>query len=118
MRQISEYQTMQEDELYHELIEVSRVLAAKHIELGTFCSDQHVSYLQSYLQSPGNSVAAKNREAEFNTKELTREIIELKAVINALTIQRDLITFLLLKREPSTLIMYPPASIDAEGLSA
>lgn len=116
--QIQDYPTLTKHQLYLELVEVSRVLAYEHRELGTLSSDQHVQYLQQYSISLGNSVSGKEREAQFQVKELTHEVINSRAKINSLTVQRDLIVFLLLSRAPGTLPEYPPSKVDAEGLHA
>jgi hypothetical protein len=118
MQPIQSYQELTNVQLRRELIDVSRILAYEHRELGTLSSDQHIEYLKAYSVSQGNSVSGREREAQFQTKELTHEIINSKAKINSLTIQRDLITFLLAHQEPTQLTEYPPARIDAEGLSA
>lgn len=118
MQPIQTYDELTPTQLYRELIEVCRVLAYEHRELGTLSSEQHVAYLQQYSVSQGNSVSGREREAQFQTKELTHEIINSRAKINSLTVQRDLIMFLLQAKPASTLLEYPPARIDAEGLSA
>jgi hypothetical protein len=118
MQPIQEYGNLSSVQLYRELIEVSRILAYEHRELGVLSSDQHIQYLQQYSVSPGNSVSGREREAQFHTKELTGDIINCRARINSLTVQRDLISFLLANTPPTELSEYPPARISAEGLSA
>jgi hypothetical protein len=66
-------------------------------------ADHQQDYLQAYSTSPGSSVAAKNREAQYYTTDLTRQILERRAKINSLLLCRDLITFILLERAPGSL---------------
>lgn len=112
---ISLYPTLDTPQLYAELIEVSRILSYAHGELGVMMGDHHKDFLTKYIQAPGNSVAAKSRDAEYGTSELMREIINTRGQINSLTIQRDLIIFLLQGQKPSELLVYPPATADEEG---
>jgi hypothetical protein len=79
-------------------------------------SEQHREFLKSYIQSAGGNVSAKNRDAEYQTKDLMVDIIATRALINKLTTDRDLIVFLLLSRQPVDLSMFPPAIMDEGGL--
>jgi hypothetical protein len=63
-------------------------------------ADHQQDYLQAYSTSPGSSVAAKNRDAEYYTTDLSRQIMERRAQINSLVLVRDLIVFILLERQP------------------
>jgi hypothetical protein len=118
LKRLDEYKDLSRTDLYSELVEVSRVLMFEHTELGSLSGDQHVEYLKSFATSGGNSVSGRERDAQFQTKELTQEIIQSRARINALTVQRDLLVFILLNQSPTPLLEYPPARMDAEGLSA
>lgn len=117
MQNVTTYGTLTNEQLRDELVLVSAALASEHRELGSLCADQHADYLSAYARSPGSSVAAKNREAEFNCVDQTRDIMHSQAKMNALTVARDLIIFLLLSRQPS-LSPYPPPRFDADWLSS
>lgn len=97
------YGTLTSEGLRAELVGVSANLANLHKELGFLSSEQHKAYLSHWVASPGGSVAGKNREAEFNTREITSEIISVRAQINEATTNRDLLVFLLLSVKPSQL---------------
>lgn len=102
MKNISTYGTLTPIELREELVLISSALYAEHIELGSLCADQHADYLSAYARSPGASVSAKNREAEFNCSDQTRDIMHSQARMNAYTTARDLALFLLGAAKAST----------------
>jgi hypothetical protein len=112
----SQYGKMSDLQLRDQLVLVSHHLSYLHSELGFQSKEQHKAFLTEYIKSPGGSVAAKNREAEYNTREYTAEVISIRAQINDLTTNRDLIVFLLLARQPTTLTEYPPAVVTEGGL--
>lgn len=101
-------------DLRKELIDVSANLANLHKELGFLSGEQHRGYLTEYIKSPGGSVSAKNREAEYNTRDITVDVIGCRAQIAELTTNRDLIVFLLLSVKPT--LTWIPAEFDGDGL--
>lgn len=92
---VNQYSQLTDEQLRDELVVVFSHLFSAHRELGTLVSDQHRAYLEAYARSPGSSVAAKNREAQFQTQDESRDIIQLRALINSLTEARNLIVLLL-----------------------
>lgn len=116
MQPMTTYGTLTPDQLREELILTSAALATEWTELGALCADQHSDYLSAYARSPGSSVAAKNREAEYNCVDQTRDILNSQARMNSLTIRRDLIVFFLMSRQPGKLPFDSP-SFDPEWLA-
>ena len=116
MQPMTTYGKLTNDDLREELILVSAALATEWTELGAVCADQHSDYLSAYARSPGSSVAAKNREAEFNCADQTREIMNSQARMNNLTVRRDLIVFLLMSRAPGAL-PFQAAHFDTDWLA-
>lgn len=111
-----EYGKLSVTDLRAELVIISANLGHLHSELGYLSSEQHRQFLTEYIKSPGGSVSAKNREAEYNSREVTAEVISIRAQINEATTSRDLIVFLLLSNQPTQLSQYPPAVFDSDGL--
>lgn len=116
MHDSREYGKLSHSELRSELVDVSAYLGHLHSELGYLSSTQHKQFLTEYIKSPGGSVSAKNREAEYNSREVTSEVISVRAQINEAVTNRDLIVFLLLSSQPAVAPHYPPAAFDDAGL--
>lgn len=117
MRNVSTYGRLERDELEAELVEVTGALAAEYISIGSDLADQHRDFLQDYVRSAGSSVAAKNREAQYNSMEITQQIIHSRAKINSLTLCRDLLVFLMLSRKPGEVPFPAVAAFDEEGMA-
>jgi hypothetical protein len=117
MRNVTTYNQLTEEEQREELVAVTSTLAAEYEHLGILLSDHQRDYLRDYATSPGNSVAAKNREAQYNNMELATEIFQMRAKINSLTLCRDLLTFLLISRLPGATPFPSVAAMDEEGLA-
>lgn len=116
MQTTTTYGTLSPTELRDELVIVTAALAAEWTELGAICADQHADYLSAYARSPGASVAAKNREAEYNTVDQIRDIMNAQARMNNLTIRRDLLVFLLMAKAPGV-VPFQPAHFDSDWLA-
>ncbi len=117
MRNVTTYNTLTLQEQREELVAITSALAAEYEHLGIALSDHQRDYLRDYAVSPGNSVAAKNREAQYANMELATEIFHMRAKINSLIICRDLLVFLLLSKQPDAIPFPDVAAMDAEGLA-
>ncbi len=118
MRTVNEYGSLTNDELREELVQITATLALEYKDMGAMLADQHRDFLNDYIRSPGGSVAAKNRDAQYNSMDVTSQIIGKRAVINGLVLCRDLITFLLLSKEPGAIPFPTIASFDEDGLAS
>jgi hypothetical protein len=116
LRNVLTYGKLTKDELREELVELTSRLSATYSDLAGQLQDQQRDYLSTYARSPGNSVAAKNREAQYYCEDLTRQIIGTRATINALVLARDLIVFLFLSKAPDIVPFPEIASFDADGM--
>jgi hypothetical protein len=116
MRSVSEYGKITNEQLREELVLVMSALASEYDVLGAAMADHQQDYITTYVRSPGNSVAAKSREAQYNCMDQTRSIIESRAKINSLTLCRDLIVFLLLSEQPGHLPFPQLADFDETGM--
>jgi hypothetical protein len=118
MRNITEYSKLTVAELRDELVQITAALINEYSSLGAALADHQHDYLDYYVQSPGGSVAAKNREAQYNTTDIARDILTHRANINSLTLCRDLLWGLAVPQTPWPKIPFPDlASTDADGLS-
>lgn len=118
MRPIHTYGQLSRDELKEELVQIMSGLAGGYKELSVAVIDQQREYLQAYIREPANSVAAKNRAAQYYTEELTKQIIELRTKINALSITRDLVILLLDLSVPDALPFPDLVALDSDGLAS
>jgi hypothetical protein len=118
VRNVAEYGSLGIGELRAELIQITGAIASKYESLGAALADQQQDYITAYVQSPGNSVAAKNREAEWNTQVQIRDIIESRATINSLTLCRDLLVFLLWGTRPDSLPFPQIVGMDEAGMAS
>lgn len=116
MRNVNTYHKLRADEQREELVTVTSAIAAAYEDLGVLLADYHRDYLMDYARSPSQSVSGKNREAQHNNMEKGSEIVQQRAMINSLILCRDLLTFLLLSREPTLLPFPTVAAEDNEGL--
>jgi hypothetical protein len=92
---ISKYHALTPDELRDELISTVHDLVYTIREHATLSADYHGDFLRSWAQSAGGNVSAKDRDAEFQNKDVMEEIISRKGMIEALTAQRDLLLCLI-----------------------
>lgn len=116
MRNVTTYNTLTDEELRDELVAVTSACAGAYEDLGTRLADYHRDYLEDYARSASGSVSGKNREAQHANLEAGSRIIEKRAVVNSLILCRDLLTFLLLSKQPGVLPFPNVASEDGEGL--
>jgi hypothetical protein len=94
MRDTTTYGKLDHDELRDELVEVCAALIEAINELPPLTADKNRSWIEGYARSPGNSVAAKEREAEYQTLDVTNELTEVNLRIRALTVKRELLELL------------------------
>lgn len=92
---ITQYLELDKPQLYKHLAKVVQDLAYNIREHATLTADYHTEYIKSWAQSAGGSVAAKERDAEFQQKDTMFEIIDRKGAIDALTVERDLLLVLI-----------------------
>lgn len=116
MRNVTTYNKLTTEEMRDELVVVTSALAAEYEQLGVMLADQHRDFLEDYARSPGGSVAAKNRDAQYANQEVTKQIIIARAKVNSFTLCRDLLVFLLLSNEPGTVPFPVVADFDDDGL--
>jgi hypothetical protein len=116
MRNVATYDTLSTPELRSELVEVTSRLIAEYNDLGARVSDYHRDYLMDYAQAAESSVAGKNRVAQHANLDAGAQIVQRRATINGLTLCRDLITFLILSREPGKLPFATIANEDSDGV--
>jgi hypothetical protein len=95
MLSVTSYTELDDAHLRIELIQVVHDLVFNIKEHASLSSDYHVEYSKSWAMSAGGSVAAKERDAEFQQKDTMSEIIDRKGMIDALTAQRDLLLCLI-----------------------
>jgi len=69
------------------LAELTRDLAAKHLQLGTLMSAEREGRLRAYEESEATSVSAADRYADLSILPLSKDIIMLKAEIKALEVE-------------------------------
>ena len=85
-------------------------------DLGARVSDYHRDYLMDYAHAAESSVAGKNRVAQHANLEAGATIVQRRAIINGLTLCRDLLVFLILSREPGVLPFPSIANEDSDGV--
>jgi hypothetical protein len=117
VRNITEYSKLSVDELRDELVQITAALINEYSALGAALGDHQHDYLDYYIQSPGGSVAAKNREAQYNCTEISRDILNHRANINSLTLCRDLLSFLSLPSRLGNVPFPDLATMDPDGLA-
>jgi hypothetical protein len=117
MRNVASYDTLDDQELRHELVLVTERIVAEYNDLGARVSDYHRDYLMDYAQAAESSVAGKNRVAQHANMEAASRIIQIRAMINGLILCRDLLTFILISKEPGTVPFPSIAQEDSEGVA-
>lgn len=117
MHSTTSYGELTDEDLRAELVELTSLLASAYGELALILQDQQRDYLTAYVRSPGNSVAAKNREAQHFTEELTRQLFEKRAYINSIVLKRELSMFLLSGAKTGEVPFPLIGTLDSEGLA-
>lgn len=92
---ILQYEKMTEEELKWELIKVSHDLAYWYDEYGAAIQSHRRRYLTAYIQSPGGSVSAKEKDADFNTIEESNIVTDAQYRIESMVVTRDLLLVLI-----------------------
>ena len=102
------------DELIDSYELCSTDLSNLHNELAQMQAELHRHYLEVFAGSHGKSVAEKNRESDYTTKDQYAEVLEIRGKINNLAILREMLAQLIswkhelpMVTTPS-LTMYPP----------
>jgi len=95
MRDTTTYGKLDHDELRDELVDVCAALVSAYIELGPLHADKARTYIEAYARSPGNSVAAKEREGDYATLDISNDLQIAELRIEALQIKKGLIETLL-----------------------
>jgi hypothetical protein len=95
MPDITMYGKMSKEDLAIELADVCNTLQSRIRELGGLVQDYNNDYYVAYFRAPGNSVSAKEREAEYSCLTLINERAVLDAEINALTVAKECIETIL-----------------------
>ena len=88
---ITTYGRLSKYELANELADVCNTLQAKMRELGALTQDYNNDYYVQYFRAPGNSVASKEREAEYACLQILNDRAVLEGEINALTVVKECI---------------------------
>ena len=117
MQNTNSYGKLTSEQLREELVELTSVLSAAYGELASLLMDQQRDYLSAYSRSPGSSVAAKNREAQYYTEDLTRQVIDKRAYINSIVLKRELAMFLLSNTRSNEVPFPTIADLDSDGLA-
>jgi hypothetical protein len=82
-------------ELIEELLEVINTLNGKMKELGALQQDYNNDYFPAYWRAPGNSVASKEKEAEYACLAMLNDMALIRADIDVLTSLKDLLYFVI-----------------------
>jgi hypothetical protein len=78
------YSTLDLDGLLSQYEGLVNTLNANYREYASITTSFNRDYLAAYARSPGNSVVAKEREADFNCQELKNDLTMLEYDIKAL----------------------------------
>ena len=89
------YGRMSVSRLIEELEGITLTLSSRMRELGSLTQDYNNDFYPTYFRTPGNSVAAKEREANYQCLQHLNEIALVEADIRALTTLRDLLLTML-----------------------
>jgi hypothetical protein len=95
MESIFNYGKLTRVQLRSELVEVTATLTSRIRESAALHSDYNRSFYPAYAREPSNSVAAKDRAAEFACIDQLNDRLLLDAEVKALTEARDLIVTIL-----------------------
>ncbi len=91
MPRLSIYTTKSLTELIDTYELCSTDLTNEHRDLAIATADLHTSYLEAYIRSNGKSVAEKNRDADWSTKDQYHEILQKRGGVNSLSTQREML---------------------------
>lgn len=86
---ITEYGRLSRADLITELCSVTNTLQSRIRELGGITHEYNITFYDAYAKEPGNSVAAKERAANFHCVPLLNDLADVEGEIKALTITRD-----------------------------
>lgn len=111
------YGKLDKEQLRAEVVELTSLLASAYGELAELLKDQQRDYLQAFTRSPGSSVAAKNREAQYYTEELTRQLFDKRAYINSIVLKRDLAMYLLDGNHANPVPFPEVGSLDGDSMA-
>jgi hypothetical protein len=89
------YGRMTQAELMHELDMVSNTLASRHRELGSITQDYNNEFYHAYVRAPSSSVAAKEREVNYQCLTILNDLALIEAELKSLEVMRTLILTLL-----------------------
>jgi hypothetical protein len=89
------YGRLTRSELITELLTITGMLSTRCRELGSVTADYNREFYPAYFVAPGNSVSAKEREANYKCITLLNEMVELEAEIKSLEIIKHLIETIL-----------------------
>lgn len=95
MLDVTSYGKLTRSELVSELADVTNTLQSRLREYGATTEDYNSQFYAAYIRVPGNSVAAKERDANYDCLPVVNELALLDAEIKALTTIRDCITTIL-----------------------
>ena len=95
MNDTTTYGKLSPSELRDELIEVCAALSAAYTELGPLHADKNRTWIEAYARSPGNSVAAKEREGDYATLDQSNDLKVVELRVEALKVKRELLEQLL-----------------------
>ena len=80
-----EYNKCDKDELFIHLEGLSKHLSSLHVERSIVAQERNRTFYSAYARCPAPSVAAKERDAEFSSQDLDRELIGIDAQVNSAT---------------------------------
>ena len=95
MYQVTEYGKLNVPQLLEHLELVSNSIANNIRELASVTDDYNVEFYNAYARAATNSVAGKEREAEYQCLQLINQKLHLTAELDALNTIRDLIQLIL-----------------------
>lgn len=89
------YGKMNRQELADELYVLSDELRRRHIELGALTQDYNNDFYPEYFRAPGNSVTAKEKEANYKCLLLVNDLAVLNSEVHALEVMITCLTTIL-----------------------
>jgi hypothetical protein len=113
--QMAQYATADRAALMVEYVARMAELAEAHRTLATVTADQHRDFWKGWSESDGQSVAQRMKDAEYEARITTLEVIGARGEVNSLVTQCDCLRSLLRAHEvdaPVTpLVAYPPGDL-------
>jgi hypothetical protein len=95
MRDTTTYGKLSPLDLKDELVEVCAALTAAYTELGPLYADKNRTWIEAYARSPGNSVAAKEREGDYSCLEIGNDLKVAELRVESLKVKQDLLKLLI-----------------------